>query len=495
MTANDGTDFCFPCNQCNSSFDSLRQLRGHQCASQNPLEAIRLNVSNKIAESMTLKISKLETIHADETQSYGEEYKEPRDLKKHERYQCIMCPKSFQRPEKYFKHMVKHERVAHGLYHHKVYDWFCKLEGCERQFKTNKEMKEHKANDHGMSGSYKCYDCDFTSPSVTEMEGHMVRHMEGIKTCQHCDFTCTELAFMKKHMEKHNERNALTCPECGKGYKTEAGLIEHMTIHNDLIQPKYETLECKLCETSVKSQFFSKHMKKHERQDEKLFPCTVPGCKKRFLLKKLLLSHRKAVHDLDAAFKCDHCDFTCSGKKRMDRHVVKHSEARDFICQECGKGYKTEVALKDHILWHTGVFAFQCDICNTKYLTRGRYNLHKKITHETPPNSFSCPHCEFTCNTKHYLGVHMTKHTGEKKYKCRLGCEKTFRRAPARSKHEMIHKGIKNWECSICKKAFYLQCKLQDHVKRHLGQKDYVCTVCKAAFVEPSGLRRHKCSH
>ena len=105
MTANDSADFCFPCNQCNSSFDSLRQLRGHQCASQNPLEAIRLNVSNKIAESMTLKISKLETMQADETQSYGEEYKEPRDLKKHERYQCIMCPKSFQLPEKYFKHL------------------------------------------------------------------------------------------------------------------------------------------------------------------------------------------------------------------------------------------------------------------------------------------------------------------------------------------------------------------------------------------------------
>ena len=327
------------------------------------------------------------------------------------------------------------------------------------------------------------------------MESHMVKHMEGTKSCQHCDFTCTELAFMKKHMEKHNEPNALICTDCGKGYKTDAGLKEHMSVHDGQMKPKYELQKCQICETSVKSQFFAKHMKKHDASDENVnfFPCTFEGCGKQYLLKKLLLSHRKTAHQLDGAFKCDHCEFTTSGQRRMDRHVVKHSDARDFICQECGKGYKTDVALKDHILWHTGVFAFKCDLCNTKYLTKGRFNLHKKITHETPPNSFPCPSCDFTCNTKHYLGVHMTKHTGEKKYKCRLSCDKTFRRAPARSKHELIHKGIKNWECPICKKRFYLQEKLQDHIKRHLGQKDYVCTVCKSAFVEPSGLRRHKC--
>ena len=488
-TEDESTDFCFPCSKCNSAFDSLRQLRKHQCASQNPLEAIRLNVSNKIAESMSLKISELkQTINS---HIYVKEKEEESDNRTHGRYQCIMCIKSYNLPEKYFKHMVKHEKSVLGL------DvWLCKLEACEKQFKTNKLLKEHKASaEHGMDGSYLCENCDFTSSGVKEMESHMVKHMEGTKSCQHCDFTCTELAFMKKHMEKHNEPNALICTECGKGYKTDAGLKEHMSVHDGQMKPKYELQKCQICETSVKSQFFAKHMKKHDASDENVnfFPCTFEGCGKQYLLKKLLLLHRKTAHQLDGAFKCDHCEFTTSGQRRMDRHVVKHSDARDFICQECGKGYKTDVALKDHILWHTGVFAFKCDLCNTKYLTKGRFNLHKKITHETPPNSFPCPSCDFTCNTKHYLGVHMTKHTGEKKYKCRLSCDKTFRRAPARSKHELIHKGIKNWECPICKKRFYLQEKLQDHIKRHLGQKDYVCTVCKSAFVEPSGLRRHKC--
>ena len=488
-TEDESTDFCFPCSKCNSAFDSLRQLRKHQCASQNPLEAIRLNVSNKIAESMSLKISELkQTINS---HIYVKEKEEESDNRTRGRYQCIMCTKSYNLPEKYFKHMVKHEKSVLGL------DvWLCKLEACEKQFKTNKLLKEHKASaEHGMDGSYLCENCDFTSSGVKEMESHMVKHMEGTKSCQHCDFTCTELAFMKKHMEKHNEPNALICTDCGKGYKTDAGLKEHMSVHDGQMKPKYELQKCQICETSVKSQFFAKHMKKHDASDENVnfFPCTFEGCGKQYLLKKLLLSHRKTAHQLDGAFKCDHCEFTTSGQRRMDRHVVKHSDARDFICQECGKGYKTDVALKDHILWHTGVFAFKCDLCNTKYLTKGRFNLHKKITHETPPNSFPCPSCDFTCNTKHYLGVHMTKHTGEKKYKCRLSCDKTFRRAPARSKHELIHKGIKNWECPICKKRFYLQEKLQDHIKRHLGQKDYVCTVCKSAFVEPSGLRRHKC--
>ena len=74
-------------------------------------------------------------------------------------------------------------------------------------------LKEHKATAHGLDGSYTCEYCDFKSSGVSEMEGHMVKHMEGIKSCQHCDFTSTEVAYMKKHMEKHNEPNALTCTE------------------------------------------------------------------------------------------------------------------------------------------------------------------------------------------------------------------------------------------------------------------------------------------
>ena len=252
----ESTDFCFPCNKCNSAFDSLRQLRNHQCTSQNPLEAIRLNVSNKIAESMTLKISKLTDL---QTNIDFKEKEEPGadNNRKQERYQCIMCSKSYHLPEKYFKHMAKHEKKVLGL------DvWFCKLEACEKQFKTNKMLKEHKATAHGRDGGYTCEYCDFKSLGVAEMEGHMVRHMEGIKCCQFCDFTSTEVAYMKKHMEKHNEPNALACPQCGKGYKTDAGLKEHMSVHDDLAQLKYEMQQCNICETTVRSQLFSKHMKK-----------------------------------------------------------------------------------------------------------------------------------------------------------------------------------------------------------------------------------------
>ena len=473
--------FCFPCNKCQAGFDSLRQLRKHKCSSQESKE-----LSDESNESNDLLHNKNNPIKAELKRAKREFSSEVQDR----RYQCKICGNCTDILRTFVKHRMRHDRQSLKV-------WSCKLERCEKQFESRKEFKQHRNTEHGADGIINCNHCDFTCAGATNMECHMIKHLDGIYTCQDCDFSCSGKTYLHRHMEKHSDKKTLICQQCGRCYKTDLGLREHMILH-DVNQPLKEKLQCTVCEMSYdRPKGFAKHMKKHEEDEAviglNIWACVSENCGTQFSMKRLLVKHRTMDHGIKGIFQCDHCDFATSGESLMGRHRVKHSDEKSYICQECGKGYKTDCGLDGHMLWHKGVFPFKCDLCNTKYLTMGRFKLHQKITHNTASNRFICSICGKSCSTKQYLGIHMTKHTGEKKYKCRFSCGMTFRRAGSRCNHELIHKGIKRWKCHMCEKKFTKHDQLKFHIKRHLGQKDYICSSCNLGFIEPSGLRKHKC--
>merc|ERR1719273_477220 len=105
-----------------------------------------------------------------------------------------------------------------------------------------------------------------------------------------------------------------------------------------------------------------------------------------------------------------------------------------------------------------------------------------------------CQEGSKTCLNKNELARHMKTHTGEKEHGCRHeGCGKMFSHAQTRDIHEKIHKGIKDYQCTMCPKQFTQKSQLTVHVKRHMGIKEHECTVCGRAYVEPAGAR--KCCH
>ena len=472
--------FCFPCNKCHAGFDSLRQLRKHMCSSQESKESSESNEPNIPVKNKNFPLKpeqkKAEKDTSNEVQNG--------------RYQCKICGNCTDVPRTFVKHMMRHDRRA-------LKAWSCKLEGCEKQFESRKEFKEHRNTGHGVDGIINCNQCGFTCSGVTNIECHMIKHMDDINICEDCDFSCSGKTYLLRHMESHSDKKTLICLDCGRSYKTDFGLREHMNLH-DTNQPQKEKLQCNICEMSYdRPKRFAKHMKKHAEDEVvtgfNIWACGSENCGKQFSMKKLLVKHRTMDHGIPGIFKCDHCDFATSSKSFMGRHRVKHTDEKSYICQECGKCYKTGCGLEGHMLWHKGVFPFKCELCNTRYLTMGRFKLHQKITHNASTNRFICSVCGKRCSTKQYLGIHMTKHTGEKNYKCRFSCGMTFRRAGSRCNHELIHKGIKRWKCHMCEKKFTKHDQLKYHIKRHLGQKDYVCSYCNLGFIEPAGLRKHKC--
>ena len=104
----------------------------------------------------------------------------------------------------------------------------------------------------------------------------------------------------------------------------------------------------------------------------------------------------------------------------MKEHVKQHGEAT-HECQECGKKYKSPVALKCH-----------------------QRHFHR----EKPP--IQCSHCDKTFKSKSKLRAHMSYVTGEVQFSCRI-CQAGYVHSTGFRKHfSLHHPGEPIYYCQAC---------------------------------------------
>jgi Zinc finger, C2H2 type len=174
-------------------------------------------------------------------------------------------------------------------------------------------------------------------------------------------------------------------------------------------------------------------------QQQKLFKCTVSGCPKTFQQDTLFAKNRNCGHS----------------------NILKN-----YCCQFCSKSFKTLSVLNVHIKMHMNQRDHNCDNCEKSFFTSSHLKAHSKI---------------------HMKEVYS--------YKCSvLECGKTFIHLSSFKKHQNFHQGIKNNQCSICKRSFSQRCHLTQHLKTHSDERKYVC-FCKKGFKRPDTLRVHQKVH
>ena len=72
-------------------------------------------------------------------------------------------------------------------------------------------------------------------------------------------------------------------------------------------------------------------------------------CLKTFMTSGGLYKHKKIAHGrTEDLIPCPECDNKFVTQSALKRHISKHSTDRPFICQICGKSYKTKYALNSH---------------------------------------------------------------------------------------------------------------------------------------------------
>ena len=168
----------------------------------------------------------------------------------------------------------------------------------------------------------------------------------------------------KKQQEKGD--SAFKCKDCGFAYNYEKSYLKHLKLHNIFI--------CNICkENLATNEELDKHTEtEHRKRERKKYPVDrelkCETCDEVFASLEQLSSHNIEHHGITG----DPCPICGKYLKRssMRNHIEKvhkAESARKYVCDECGKVYKTKTDLDTHYTKHTGDKQYVCQTCGKAY--------------------------------------------------------------------------------------------------------------------------------
>ncbi|XP_052543056.1 histone-lysine N-methyltransferase MECOM isoform X9 [Tympanuchus pallidicinctus] len=191
------------------------------------------------------------------------------------------------------------------------------------------------------------------------------------------------LLFMKSEDYSHetmapdiHEERQYRCEDCDQLFESKAELVDHQkfpcsTPHSAFsmveedfqkklenesdLRDVHEIQECKECDQVFPDlQSLEKHMLSHSEERE--YKCDQ--CPKAFNWKSNLIRHQMS-HDSGKHYECENCAKVFTDPSNLQRHIrSQHVGARAHACPECGKTFATSSGLKQHKHIHSSVKPF-----------------------------------------------------------------------------------------------------------------------------------------
>lgn len=158
-----------------------------------------------------------------------------------------------------------------------------------------------------------------------------------------CNRTYSTQGNLKTHKKKHNGELTFVCnqDQCGKAFLTSYSLKIHLRIHTQ--ERPYE------CTVSGCSRAFSTkyRLRAHQRlHTGETFNCGV--CIKVFTTFSDLKKHAR-VHTGEKPFKCDGCGRSFGASHHLKSHRRTHTGEKPHQCGVCQKRFATPYSFKSHL--------------------------------------------------------------------------------------------------------------------------------------------------
>ncbi|NWQ62371.1 ZN142 protein, partial [Neopipo cinnamomea] len=339
--------------------------------------------------------------------------------------------------------------------HHGELNFACSR--CEARFSSETALKQHVLRRHEEKVSYGCPRCGFVCHSEATLKCHVQKQHPHLE-CSTCKETFTTREALEEHKTQHFSHR---CELCSFAAKERQQLVRHYMESHEPAAPQDKPLHCPFCDFACRHQLvFDQHMKGHG--GTRVYKCS--DCEYTTKNRQKITWHIR-IHTGEKPYKCHLCKYACADPSRLKYHMRIHKEERKYLCPDCGYKCKWVNQLKYHMTKHTGLKPYRCDECEYCTNRADALRVHKETRHQEA-RSFICEQCGKAFKTRFLLKTHLKKHSEEKPYVCNA-CGRAFRWAAGLRHHYLTHTNEHPFFCRYCPYKAKQKFQVIKHIQRH----------------------------
>ncbi|CAN0147428.1 unnamed protein product [Bubo scandiacus] len=328
---------------------------------------------------------------------------------------------------------------------------------CEARFSSETALKQHVLRRHEEKVSYGCPRCGFVCHSEATLKCHVQKQHPHLE-CSTCKETFATREALEEHKTQHFSHR---CELCSFAAKERQQLVRHYMESHEPAAPQDKPLQCPFCDFACCHQLvFDQHMKGHG--GTRVYKCS--DCEYTTKNRQKITWHIR-IHTGEKPYKCHLCKYACADPSRLKYHMRIHKEERKYLCPDCGYKCKWVNQLKYHMTKHTGLKPYRCDECEYRTNRADALRVHKETRHREA-RSFICEQCGKAFKTRFLLKTHLKKHSEEKPYVCNA-CGRAFRWAAGLRHHYLTHTNEHPFFCRYCPYKAKQKFQVIKHIQRH----------------------------
>lgn len=251
-----------------------------------------------------------------------------------------------------------------------------------------------------------------------------------------------------------------------------------------------KALQCPQCRYSTfYKRNFQTHQKRHQKQEDRVYPCKEPGCTEVFNTNAEYRRHMPIAHK---SLICDNCGLRCATQNALNTHMARHQMKLEYECPYCQRRHNTKSDLRTHIRWrHLTKKVFPCEICGMSFHRKSIRDEHL-LTHSTV-YAVSCTICDKKFKAEKFMRKHISVVHEKVRMNCSY-CTANYQSIYKLNNHiESAHGVQRRFVCDVCVQTFSSREKLDSHRARHDNPHELECATCLAVFNSKDQIGDHSC--